>query len=85
VTGYGLDSQGSIPGRGKRFFSISTASRPALGLTQPPIQWVLGVLSLEVKCPGHEADPSLHLVLRLVEVELYLHSPYVFIAWSLIN
>jgi hypothetical protein len=30
--------------------------RPALGPTQPPIQWVPEALSLEVKCPGHEAE-----------------------------
>jgi hypothetical protein len=35
------------------------ASRPALGLTQPPIQWVSGALSLWVKRPGCEADHSL--------------------------
>jgi hypothetical protein len=34
------------------------ASRPALGPTQPPIQWVAKVLSLEVKWLGHEADNS---------------------------
>jgi hypothetical protein len=32
-------------------FLFSTSSRPALGLTQPPIQWVPGV-----KRQGHEAD-----------------------------
>jgi hypothetical protein len=37
ATGYGLDGQGSNPDRGK-FFLISTASRPTLGPTQPPIQ-----------------------------------------------
>jgi hypothetical protein len=55
AVGCGLDSQGSIPGRGK-IFLFSTASRPALGPTQPPIQWVPGVISLGVKQPGHEAD-----------------------------
>jgi len=30
----------------------------ALGLTQPPIQWVLGALSLGLEWPGHEADHS---------------------------
>jgi hypothetical protein len=55
--GYGLDGQGSIPGRAGIFVSF-TASRPALGLTQPPIQCVLGVLSPEVKRPGNEVDHS---------------------------
>jgi hypothetical protein len=34
------------------------ASRPALGPTQPPIQWVPGALSLGIKWPGREADHS---------------------------
>jgi hypothetical protein len=32
--------------------------RPALGPTHPPIQWVLGALSLGVKRPGREVDHS---------------------------
>jgi hypothetical protein len=40
------------------FFLFATASRPALGLTQPPIQWVRGALFLGVKQPGREADRS---------------------------
>jgi hypothetical protein len=35
-----------------------TASRPVLGPTQPPIQWVLGVLSPGVRWLGHGADHS---------------------------
>jgi hypothetical protein len=35
---------------------FSTSSRPALGSTQPPIQWVPGTLSPRVKQPGREAD-----------------------------
>jgi hypothetical protein len=45
VTSYGLDDQGSVPGRGK-IFLFSAASRPDVGPTQPPVQWVLGALSL---------------------------------------
>jgi hypothetical protein len=37
-------------------FLFTTASRTALGPTQPPIQWVPGVLSVGVKRPGREAD-----------------------------
>jgi hypothetical protein len=55
ATSYRLDSQGSIPGKGRRFFP-SPVSRPALGHTQPFVQWVLGFLSLGVKQPGCEAD-----------------------------
>jgi hypothetical protein len=39
-------------------FLLSTASRPALGPTQPPIQWVTWALSPWVKRPGPEADLS---------------------------
>jgi hypothetical protein len=35
-----------------------TESRPALGPTQPPIQWVLEAVYPEVKRPGLEADHS---------------------------
>jgi hypothetical protein len=40
-------------------FLFSTASRMALGPTEPPIQWVPGALSPRVKRPGREADNSL--------------------------
>jgi hypothetical protein len=59
--GYGLDDRGSrvrFPAGGGEFFLFTTASRTALGPTQPPIQWVSGALSLGVKRPGREADHS---------------------------
>jgi hypothetical protein len=37
---------------------LSTASRPALGVTQPPIQWVPGALPPGVKRQRREADQS---------------------------
>jgi hypothetical protein len=37
---------------------VTTMSRTALGLTQPPIQWLPGALFLRVKRPGREADHS---------------------------
>jgi hypothetical protein len=43
---------------------FTTRSRPALGPTQPPIQWVLGALSLGIKRPGVKLTTHLHLVLR---------------------
>jgi hypothetical protein len=57
VTGYWLDGQGSIPGRGK-ISPFSIASRPAMGPTQPLIQWVQGSLPPVVKRPGCKADHS---------------------------
>jgi hypothetical protein len=58
VMGYKLDSWVLIPGRGKNFI-FSTVSRLALGPTEPPIQWVLAVISLGIKWPGCEAVPPL--------------------------
>jgi hypothetical protein len=49
----GFDSR-----RGLGIFLFTTASRMALELTQPHIQWVPGALSLAVKRPGREADHS---------------------------
>jgi hypothetical protein len=61
-------------------------SRQALGPTQSPIQWVPGALSLEVKRPGREADHSPPSSVEVKEcVELYLHSPNLFMAWYLVK
>jgi hypothetical protein len=51
-----MSIRGSIPGRSNRLFS--TASRPAVGSTQSPIQWVPKVLSSRVKRQGSETDHS---------------------------
>jgi hypothetical protein len=62
--------------RGLGIFLFTTASRTALGPTQPPTQWVPGALSLGVKRPGREADHSPPSNAKVKEwVELYLHSP----------
>jgi hypothetical protein len=62
--------------RGRGIFLFTTASKTALGPTQPPIQWVPGALSLEVKRPGSVADHSLPSSAEVKEcVELYLHYP----------
>jgi hypothetical protein len=47
--------RGSIPGKGKRFFSSPQCPDR---LWDPPIQWVPGALSPGVKRLGHEADHS---------------------------
>jgi hypothetical protein len=54
ATDYGLDDGGnrsSSPGKVKNFL-FSKSSRPALGSTQPPIQWVPRGLSPGVKRSG---------------------------------
>jgi hypothetical protein len=62
--------------KGLGIFFFTTASRKAVGPTQPPIQWVPGALSLGIKRLGRETD---HLPLSSAEikdwVELYLYSP----------
>jgi hypothetical protein len=55
ATRYGLDGPDLIPSKGK-IFLFSTAYRPILGPTQPPIQWVRGALSHGVNRQGREAD-----------------------------
>jgi hypothetical protein len=39
-------------------FLFTTVCRPALGPTQPPIQWIPGSLSLDVRWPVSKADHS---------------------------
>jgi hypothetical protein len=57
ATGYELEKELSLP-EGARVFLYFTASRPVLGLTQPPIQWVPGILSPGIKRLKHEAKYS---------------------------
>jgi hypothetical protein len=58
-----------------RIFLFTTASRTALGATQSAIQWIVGVVSLEVKRPGCEADHSPPSSAEIKEcVDPYLHS-----------
>jgi hypothetical protein len=67
-------------------FIFTTASRMALGPTQPPVQWVLGALSLGVKRPGREADHSLPSSAEVKNAWSYTSTPpYVFMAWCLVK
>jgi hypothetical protein len=54
ATGYGLDGPGIESWWGREFPYLS---RPALGPTQPPVQWV-AVLCRSKERPGRDADPS---------------------------
>jgi hypothetical protein len=68
----------SSPGEGKNFL-FSTSCRPALGPTQPPIQWVTGTLSPEVKRPGREANHSPPTSAEVKNMWIYTFTPaYVF-------
>jgi hypothetical protein len=61
VSDYGLDDRaiGVRFPAGARIFPVASVSRPALGPTQPPVQWVPGVISPGVKArPGRDADHS---------------------------
>jgi hypothetical protein len=76
ATGWTIGVLGFDSRRRLGIFLFSTASRTAQGHTQPPIQWVLGPLSLGVKRPCRESDHSPPYSAEVKEcVELYLHSP----------
>jgi hypothetical protein len=76
-----------LAGIEKGFFSLfATASRPALGPTQFLVQWVLGVLSPEVKLPECENYHSSPASVMVKNAWSYTStSSYVFMAWCLIK
>jgi hypothetical protein len=60
----------------ERIFPLASVSRPALGPTQPPVQWVPGVLSPGVKRGrGVTLTSHPHLVLRSRMSRSYILSP----------
>jgi hypothetical protein len=70
----------SSPGRVKNVL-FSTPSRPALGFTQPRIQWVPGALSPGVKRQGREADHSPPPSAEVKKMWIYTSTPpYAFMA-----
>jgi hypothetical protein len=77
---YGLDDQGSVPRRScNEFFLFATASRPAQGPTQPPVNLVPGG-----SYSGCKAVTHLHLVSSLrVHGAVRPLLQYVFMAWCL--
>jgi hypothetical protein len=68
VSGYALGDPAievRSPAEAKRFFALASVSRPALGPTQPPVQWVPGVLYPRLKGgQGVTLTTHLHLVPR---------------------
>jgi hypothetical protein len=64
----------SSPGRGKNFL-FSNSSRPALGSTQRPTQWVPAPLSQGVKRPVREADRSPPTRAEVKRILIYTSTP----------
>jgi hypothetical protein len=62
-------------GRVKNFL-FSTSSRPALGSTEPPIQWVPGALFAGVKRLGREADRSPLTSAEVKKEWIYTSTPH---------
>jgi hypothetical protein len=70
---------------GQEIFLFSIVSRPALRPTQPPMQWLLGALSLGIKQQRREADhspPSITEVKNSTAITFTLL--YVLMVWYLI-
>jgi hypothetical protein len=84
--GHKLDDRGFESRQGLRIFLFTTASRPALGHTQPPIQWVRGALFLGVKRSGREGDYSPPSSAEIKNAWSYTSTPqYAFMAWCSIK
>jgi len=67
-------------------FLFATASRPALSLTQLPIQWVPVSLSPEVKRPVRETDRSPPSTVVVKNAWSCISTPlYVLMVWCLVN
>jgi hypothetical protein len=83
----GLSEQSGFDSRrGLWIFLFATASRPALGPTQPPIQWVSGILSPGVKRPRRETDHSPPSSAEVKNTWIFTSTPpYAFTAWCLVN
>jgi hypothetical protein len=54
---------------------FTTAFRPALEPTQPPVQWVTGALSLGLRQPGRETDHSPSSTPEVKNVWSYTSTP----------
>jgi hypothetical protein len=67
ATGWMFEVLGFDSRRGLGNFLFTTASRTALKPTEPPNQWVPGVISLGIKRRGREADHSLPSITEVKE------------------
>jgi hypothetical protein len=61
--------------QGLGIFLFTTVSRTALRPTQPPIQWVLGDLSLGAERLGFEADHSPPSSAKAKNAQSYISTP----------
>jgi hypothetical protein len=69
-----------------RYTSTPPLCLHCLVLTQPPIQWVPGALSLGVKRSGREADHSPPSSAKVKNAWSYTSTPqYIFMAWCLVK
>jgi len=80
--GYGLDDRRLESLQGLGIFLFSTASRPALVPTHPPIQWLKGGFSFGIKRPRREADQSPPSSAEVKSTWSYASAPqYAFMVW----
>jgi hypothetical protein len=81
---YGMDGQGSIPGRGNIFFS-PIEYRQALG-ADPASYPMLTGCSFRKSKSGWGVRLATHLyVVPKSRMVMYIHNPYIFVACSSIN
>jgi hypothetical protein len=82
ATGWMAEESGFHPRQGQEIFLFSTVSKPPVGPTQTPIQWVPGLCHGELSGLGVKL-PNLVPTLRMVV--LNPTPPCVFAAWFLIK
>jgi hypothetical protein len=82
----GLDGRWFEFRKGLGIFLFTIAFRPALGPTQPPIQWAPRALSLGVKWLGCEADHSPPSSAAVKNAWSYTSTPQcAFMAWCMVQ